>query len=86
MTSSQNIIAVIMDCDDTLCDDTTDFVLESLGISPYEEFWPQVKPKIERGWDPPLAYMDEFIKVSRKRELTVTKETLENLGEKIQFY
>lgn len=75
-----------MDCDDTLCSDTTDFVLESLGISPYDEFWPRVKPKIERGWDPPLAYMGEFIKITEERDLKVTKKTLEDIGRKIQFY
>lgn len=86
LTPFQNLIALIMDCDDTLCDDTTDFVLKSLGIPPYEEFWPRVKPKIERGWDPPLAYMDEFIKVIKERDLKVTKKTLEEIGKKIQFY
>ena len=86
MTSSQNIIAVIMDCDDTLCDDTTDFVLERLGISPYKDFWPRVTPKIERGWDPPLAYMDEFIKITKERGLNITKDKMQSIGEKIQFY
>jgi len=75
-----------MDCDDTLCDDTTDFVLESLGIAPYKEFWPRVKPKIERGWDPPLAYLDEFIKIAKERTLNIKKEALENIGKNIRFY
>jgi len=82
----QNIIAAIMDCDDTLGDDTTNFVLESLGISAYEEFWPKVTPKIEKGWDPPLAYMDEFIEMTKERKLNVTRKTLEDIAKRIQFY
>jgi len=82
----QNIIAVIVDCDDTLGDDTTNFLLKSLEISPDEEFWPKVTPKIERGWDPPLAYMDELIKMIKERKLKVTRKTLEDIGKRIQFY
>jgi hypothetical protein len=54
--ASQNIIAVIFDCDDTLCPDTITFLLQSYDIDA-KLFWREVAGQVSAGWDPPLAYM-----------------------------
>ncbi|MEN3048069.1 MAG: hypothetical protein ABDH63_04740 [Candidatus Caldarchaeales archaeon] len=73
-----NTIALIMDCDDTLCEDTTDACLKQIGIEdPLEDFWKKrVKPKVKDGWDPPLAYMTEFINVAKEKGTKLTKDFL----------
>ena len=58
---SQETIAIICDCDDTLCPDTTNKLVTDLGIDS-SDFWKnQVGPMVEYGWDPPLAYLNKLV-------------------------
>ena len=51
------VIAVIFDFDDTLVPDSTTALLESRGINA-TEFWSElIPPLVDRGYDPPLAYL-----------------------------
>jgi hypothetical protein len=84
--ASQYVIAVLMDCDDTLCDDSTNYLISRIGIDPEKEFWPLVTPKIEKGWDPPLAYMTELIRICRERGNDLTLTILSETGREIEFY
>jgi len=84
--SPEPVIAVLMDCDDTLCDDSTDFLLSQLGIDPAREFWPRVTPKITAGWDAPLAYSTELVKITQERKIDFTKSTLGRIGSQLKFY
>ncbi|MGM0687629.1 MAG: hypothetical protein ACQET3_11715 [Promethearchaeati archaeon] len=42
------VIALIYDCDDTLCRDTTDLLLGTHGID-VEKFWSYVSRRVEKG-------------------------------------
>jgi hypothetical protein len=56
------VIALIYDCDDTLCRDTTDSLLERHGVN-LKEFWSSVNRQVEKGWDPPLAYLTRVLEL-----------------------
>jgi hypothetical protein len=78
-------IALIFDCDETLCDDTTDLVLikmkQDLAV-----FWDGVTKLVRKGWDPPLAYMSKFMEVVHKERPGMTTKDLEEVGKQIKFY
>ena len=58
---AQDVIAIICDCDGTLCPDTSDRLVRELGIDS-EDFWKrQVSALVEDGWDPPLAYLQQLL-------------------------
>ena len=57
----QETIAIICDCDGTLCPDTTNKLVGDMGIDS-SEFWEnQVGPMVRDGWDPPLAYLNRLL-------------------------
>jgi len=88
--SVPNTIAIICDFDDTLGDDTTNlFLKEKLGMNEegIKDFWNKdVKRLITKGWDPPLAYIDQILTRLKKRKLKVTNQDLRDLGEKVQLF
>jgi len=51
---SSSIIAVVFDCDDTLCSDTTSLLLEGFGINP-KDFWGEINDlnRNTRDWHSP---------------------------------
>ena len=66
-------IGVIFDFDDTLAPDSTTALVDRTGHD-VGEFWSQdVDPKVQDGWDPTLAWMDEFIRSPKFAELTHAK-------------
>lgn len=84
---TQNTIALICDCDGTLCPDTATLLVEELGLQA-AEFWAGVSSQlVETGWDPPLAWITDLIRRSRDH-LTpaLTRDLLATVGGKIQFY
>ena len=85
--SSQNVIAIVLDCDDTLCDDSTTFLLNHEGLDP-RAFWSQVNTMVKEGWDPPLAYMKLLIARNSERKTLhrLTNEHLRQVGSEITFY
>ena len=83
----QNVIAIICDCDGTLCSDTTNSLLSSLGLQP-RNFWEQdVDPLVKQGWDPPLAYLNKLLELARTGEVPpITLGRLQAVGSSVQFY
>jgi phosphoglycolate phosphatase-like HAD superfamily hydrolase len=65
-----SIVAVIFDFDDTLLPDSTSALLREHGLDP-EEFWSRkTKALVDRGYDPPLAYLNLLLReVGRDKPL-----------------
>ena len=83
---AQNVIAIICDCDGTLCPDTTDRLVSELGLD-LGVFWGEVSRLVENGWDPPLAYLNRLLDLARSGEIEpLTREKFRALGSTIQFY
>ena len=83
---AQNVIAIICDCDGTLCPDTTHKLVWELGLAP-EEFWADVSGLVEDGWDPPLAYLNELLSLARSGDVgPITREALRAVAGTIEFY
>lgn len=83
--SEQNTIAMICDCDDTLCEDSTAFLLRELGIET-DSFWRSVNLMIKKGWDPPLAVMRKLIYKINAGKIRLSNEDLTKMGKKIEFF
>ena len=82
----QNTIAIICDCDETLTSDTTAFLLDSNEIK-QKPFWEKVSKLVLQGWDPPLAYMNEILKLMNSGKIEQnTNKKLSILGKKIIPY
>ena len=84
---AQDVIAIICDCDGTLCPDTSDRLVRDLGLDS-EDFWKrQVGGLVEDGWDPPLAYLNQLLVASRESEAGgLTLERLKTVGAGVDFY
>lgn len=85
--SNQNALAIVLDCDDTLCDDSTTLLLNHEGLDP-KDFWNQVNRMVREGWDPPLAYMNLLIvrNSERKTRHQLTNQHLREVGSEMTFY
>jgi len=84
--ASQNTIAIVFDCDDTLCPDTITFLLQSYGIAP-KSFWEEVANEVDAGWDPPLAYMYKIIDFVKSGIMPdLTNDKLRQIGAQIRFF
>lgn len=82
----QNAIAIICDCDGTLCPDTTKTLISELGLDQHE-FWIKVGDLVEQGWDPPLAYLNKLLSLSRSGEIEpITIPKLKEVAEAVEFY
>jgi phosphoserine phosphatase len=85
-----NVIAIILDFDDTLGEDTTNlFLREKLGMKKpeIEKFWNnEVALLVEKGWDPPLAYIDLILQRLRAKKLTVTNQDLRHMGKRVKLF
>ena len=69
-----NTIAIICDCDATLVKDTTEFLLEENKIVP-KEFWKYIDENfVQKGWDPPQAYLNEILKLIPRSDIEAQKE------------
>jgi phosphoglycolate phosphatase-like HAD superfamily hydrolase len=76
------VIAVTFDFDDTLVPDSTSALLSQHGIDP-DDFWPnKAKTPVDRGYDPPLAYLNLLLdEVGAGRRLgLLSNETLRTFG------
>ena len=84
---AQDVIAIICDCDGTLCPDTSDRLVRELGIDS-REFWKnRVNPLVEDGWDPPLAYLQQLLVDARESDAGgLTQERLNAVGAGVEFY
>ena len=84
---AQDVIAIICDCDGTLCPDTSDRLVRELGIDS-ELFWKgRVNPLVEDGWDPPLAYLQRLlVEAGESDNGPLTLEKLNSVGAGVEFY
>jgi hypothetical protein len=83
---AQNVIALISDCDGTICPDTATILVRELGLEPVG-FWRDVNLDVQRGWDPPLAWLNHLITLSQKGAIPpLTRELLRRIGESIELY
>lgn len=84
--ATQNIIALIFDCDDTLCPDTISLLLKQYRV-PHKNFWEGVTELVREGWDPPLAYMRRIIDLVKEGEMPdLTNTKLAEIGAMIEFF
>lgn len=83
---AQNVIALISDCDGTICPDTASLLVSELGLSP-AEFWLEVSADVENGWDPPLAWLNRLIDKSRSGSVPpLTSDLIRQVGEKVDLF
>ena len=84
---AQDVIAIICDCDGTLCPDTTTRLLRDLGIDP-EVFWNRdVDALVDNGWDHTLAYLHKLLDITSERLIDpLSKQRLEAIGQTVEFY
>ena len=84
---AQDVIAIICDCDGTLCPDTSDRLVRELGLNS-DEFWKRrVNALVEEGWDPPLAYLNQLLAAAGETgEGALTMDLLNRVGVGIEFY
>ena len=82
-----NTIAIICDCDATLVSDTTEFLLEENGQD-LKKFWDNIaKNFIQKGWDPPQAYLHEILRLMKDGTIKQNSpEEMKKLAEKIKPY
>ena len=71
-------IAVISDCDNTLMPDLPSLLLKDNGIEP-QAFWDNIDVLVKDGWDPPIAWMTELIKLIQDGK--IKQDTNEKLAE-----
>jgi hypothetical protein len=83
--SAQNTIALIFDCDDTLCEDSTTFLLTKLRIDA-DTFWRSVNLMVRKGWDPQLATMRKLLRIVNGEKIRLTNQKLRETGARIDFF
>jgi hypothetical protein len=85
---AQTVIALVCDCDETLAPDTTAQLLSHFGIDAERFYKEQSGKLVDAGYDPPLAYMNEILKMSQKRGplSALTRAKIEEIGKSLQFY
>jgi len=83
--SEQNIVAIICDCDGTLCPDTTELLVSRIGEKP-RDFWHDVYEEVGEGWDPPIAYMTKLLELARAKSIGITLDMLKEVGQGIRFF
>lgn len=84
--SVQNVIAIIFDCDDTLCRDTITYLLRRYRVNA-ESFWKEVADDVKTGIDPPLAYMYKIIELVKSGEMPgLNNAKLREIGSQLNFF
>ena len=79
-------IAIICDCDNTLIPDTTSQLLEKNGIEP-QPFWNMIDEMVTKGWDPPLAWMTEIVKLVKEGKISQnSNEKLAEFGATLETF
>ena len=71
-------IAIICDCDNTLMPDLPSLLLKDNGMEP-QAFWDNIDVLVKDGWDPPIAWMTELIKLIHDGK--IKQDTNEKLAE-----
>jgi phosphoglycolate phosphatase-like HAD superfamily hydrolase len=77
------LIAIFFDCDGTLSDDSTDFLLRKHGVNP-RKFWHEVDQMVLDGWDPSLAYMTRVIDLAKEKH--ITRSSMRRVGATVPLF
>ena len=78
--------AIICDCDNTLMPDLPSLLLKDNGIEP-QIFWDGIDLLVKDGWDPPIAWMTELIKLIQAGKLKQnTNEKLTEFSASVETY
>jgi len=78
--------AIICDCDNTLMPDLPSLLLKDNGIEP-QIFWDGIDLLVKDGWDPPIAWMTELIKLIRDGKIKQnTNEKLAEFSASVETY
>jgi hypothetical protein len=88
VSAPQNIIAVVFDFDDTLTDESTTALLQSVGIEA-DDFWAnKAKGLLDAGWDPIPAYLKLILdNVGQGKPFgKLTNARLRDFGAGLEFY
>ena len=84
---AQEVIAIICDCDGTLCPDTTDKLVRELGLDSAQFWGKDVDDLVENGWDHTLAYLNNLLESTRDRlDDPLTLSRLRTVGNDVKFY
>ena len=84
---AQDVIAIICDCDGTLCPDTTNQLVSGLGIDTHEFWNKDVDALVSDGWDHTLAYLNKLLDLTRDRLIDpLTRSKMEEVGKNVEFY
>lgn len=86
--TNKPIVALMYDFDKTLCTkDMQEYgFIPELGVTP-AEFWQEANNLTDsEGMDGILAYMFMMVKMSQRHEVRITRETLNRLGNGIEFF
>ena len=79
-------VAIICDCDNTLMPDAPSLLLKENGMDP-QEFWDKIDLLVREGWDPPIAWMTELIKLIQDGKIKQnTNAKLAEFGASIDIY
>ena len=79
-------IAIICDCDNTLMPDAPSLLLKENGMDP-QEFWDKIDLLVREGWDPPIAWMTELVKLIHDGKIKQnTNAKLAEFGASIDIY
>jgi len=82
---SEEVVGIIFDFDETLGPDTISYVLKEQDINP-GDFWNEIEALVEKGWDPPLAYMHRMKSLSENGDLDLSVKQLSSLGKKLKLF
>ncbi len=79
-------IAIICDCDNTLMPDLPSLLLKDNGMDP-QVFWDKIDLLVKSGWDPPIAWMTELIKLIQDGKIKQnTNEKLAEFSASVETY
>ena len=79
-------VAIICDCDNTLMPDLPSLLLKDNGMEP-QDFWDKIDLLVKDGWDPPIAWMTELIKLIQDRKIKQnTNEKLAEFSASVETY
>ena len=79
-------VAIICDCDNTLMPDLPSLLLEDNGMKP-QIFWDKIDILVKDGWDPPIAWMTELIKLIQDGKIKQnTNEKLAEFSASVETY
>ena len=82
---AESVIAIVFDFDETLGPDTISFFLQKNDFDP-KIFWQDVNKMVQDGWDPPLAYMQKMLALSKVGKLDISKQSLSKIGKQLFLY